>query len=74
MTSKMVLGTLSSNISTPMGILSVVLVSTVVLVLIYRALLPKPIPGIPHNKISARRILGDAPDVSLNSGLILPQV
>lgn len=32
--------------------------------MLYRALLPKPIPGIPHNKVSARRILGDAPDVS----------
>ena len=27
-------------------------------------MLPRPIPGIPHKKASARRILGDAPDVS----------
>ena len=27
-------------------------------------MLPRPIPGIPHEKASARRILGDAPDVS----------
>ncbi|KAG2000852.1 hypothetical protein GB937_010771 [Aspergillus fischeri] len=30
---------------------------------VYRALLPKPIPGIPYNKASANRILGDAPDL-----------
>ena len=30
---------------------------------LYRAALPKPIPGIPYNKASAKRILGDAPDV-----------
>jgi hypothetical protein len=33
-------------------------------VCIHHALLPKPIPGIPYNKASANRILGDAPDVS----------
>ncbi|KAF2168160.1 hypothetical protein M409DRAFT_21605 [Zasmidium cellare ATCC 36951] len=31
--------------------------------LLYRSLLPKPIPGIPYNKDSARSLLGDAPDV-----------
>jgi len=31
---------------------------------LYRQLLPKPIPGIPYNKRSAKRILGDIPDVS----------
>ena len=35
-----------------------------VTVLAYRALLPRPIPGIPYKKKSAKRILGDAPDVS----------
>ncbi|KAF7190024.1 Cytochrome P450 monooxygenase [Pseudocercospora fuligena] len=30
--------------------------------LAYRALLPKPIPGIPYDEKSARRILGDIPD------------
>ncbi|KAI1387795.1 cytochrome P450 [Hypoxylon trugodes] len=37
-----------------------------VLALLYcvrRVLLPKPIPGIPYNKASAGRILGDVPDV-----------
>ena len=29
----------------------------------YRAMLPKPIPGIPYKRESAQRILGDAPDV-----------
>ncbi len=36
----------------------------IIAALIYRALLPRPIPGIPYNKTSAKRILGDAPDVS----------
>jgi hypothetical protein len=27
---------------------------------LYRAALPKPIPGIPHNEESAKRILGDS--------------
>ena len=31
--------------------------------LLYRYLLPRPIPGIPYNKEAARRILGDAPDI-----------
>nr|POE79794.1 cytochrome p450 4v2 [Quercus suber] len=30
--------------------------------LVYRSFLPKPIPGIPYDKKSAARILGDAPD------------
>ena len=29
---------------------------------LYRAALPKPIPGIPYNEASAKRILGDAPE------------
>jgi len=29
----------------------------------YRAFLPKPIPGIPYKKTSAKKILGDAPEV-----------
>ncbi|PPJ57083.1 hypothetical protein CBER1_00480 [Cercospora berteroae] len=28
----------------------------------YQKLLPKPMPGIPYNKTSARRLLGDVPD------------
>lgn len=31
--------------------------------LCYRAMLPRPLPGIPYKKASARRILGDAPDL-----------
>ncbi|KAI1869817.1 uncharacterized protein JN550_005407 [Neoarthrinium moseri] len=31
--------------------------------LVYQWALPKPIPGIPHNKASARRLLGDIPDL-----------
>jgi hypothetical protein len=30
---------------------------------LYRAALPKPIHGIPHNKLAANRIWGDAPDM-----------
>ncbi|KAF2172646.1 hypothetical protein M409DRAFT_16608 [Zasmidium cellare ATCC 36951] len=29
----------------------------------YRAALPRPLPGIPYNKKSAQRLLGDAPDL-----------
>jgi len=35
-----------------------------VIALVYRAFLPKPIPGIPYKKSSANNVLGDAPDVS----------
>jgi hypothetical protein len=31
---------------------------------IYRWLLPKPIPGIPHNQRATRTLLGDSPDVT----------
>lgn len=31
---------------------------------LYRAALPKPFPGIPYHKASARRILGDIPDLA----------
>lgn len=44
-------------------IASVAILAAVVAV-VYRAILPKPIPGIPYNKASVSRILGDAPDVS----------
>lgn len=30
---------------------------------LYRAALPKPIPGIPYNEAAAKRILGDAPEL-----------
>lgn len=30
---------------------------------LYQRLLPQPIPGIPYNKESARKLLGDAPDM-----------
>lgn len=30
---------------------------------VYRALLPKPIPGIPYKKTSAKKLFGDAPEV-----------
>jgi len=31
--------------------------------MLYRWLLPKPIPGIPYNKVAAERLWGDAPDM-----------
>ncbi|KAF4536396.1 Cytochrome p450 monooxygenase [Lasiodiplodia theobromae] len=34
-----------------------------VLYMIYRAALPRPIPGIPHNKDAASKILGDIPEM-----------
>jgi hypothetical protein len=30
---------------------------------LYHRLLPQPLPGIPHNETSARKLLGDAPDM-----------
>lgn len=38
-------------------------VTFVLLTLLYRAALPKPIPGIPYNHASARSILGDIPSM-----------
>lgn len=35
--------------------------------LIYRLALPKPIPGIPYNKTSASRLLGDIPDLAADT-------
>jgi hypothetical protein len=35
----------------------------VVVYLVYQAALPTPIPGIPYKTISARRLLGDLPDM-----------
>ncbi|MBE3047193.1 hypothetical protein IMZ48_32655 [Candidatus Bathyarchaeota archaeon] len=31
---------------------------------LYRSLLPKPLPGIPYNKESAKRFFGDIPDMT----------
>jgi hypothetical protein len=33
------------------------------LYLAYRAILPKPIAGIPYNKVAAGRMLGDIPEM-----------
>lgn len=65
MVSKGILKVLAPSASTPTIVFVAVSLALAAFVLLYRALLPKPIPGIPHNKVSARRILGDAPDVSL---------
>ena len=48
-------------------VIASVCIFAAVVALAYRAILPKPIPGIPYNKASASRILGDAPDVSCSS-------
>ncbi|KAK2052932.1 cytochrome P450 monooxygenase [Colletotrichum caudatum] len=34
-----------------------------VLCVLYRALLPRPLPGIPHNEAAAKSILGDMPEM-----------
>lgn len=34
-----------------------------VLFAVYRRLLPQPTPGIPYDRKSAQRLLGDAPDM-----------
>lgn len=35
----------------------------VVLYVAYRAVLPKPLPGIPYNRDAAKSILGDIPEM-----------
>lgn len=50
-------------------VIASVCIFAAVVALAYRAILPKPIPGIPYNKASASRILGDAPDVSCSLSL-----
>jgi hypothetical protein len=35
----------------------------VIAYLVYGAAMPKPLPGIPYNRISASRLLGDLPDL-----------
>ncbi|KAK5122321.1 hypothetical protein LTR85_004232 [Meristemomyces frigidus] len=49
----------------PWSLSTISLISACVVALgigLYRLALPKPIPGIPYNKRSAKRILGDVPD------------
>lgn len=46
--------------STTYGVLSAVIV---LLYALYRAALPKPIPGIPYHEASASRMFGDAPSM-----------
>ncbi|KAI3334982.1 hypothetical protein F4824DRAFT_501637 [Ustulina deusta] len=45
------------------GIGVVLSVVSVCVYLLYRWLLPKPIPGIPYNPEAAKRLFGDAPDM-----------
>lgn len=47
-----------SHSSTTYGVLGALLV---LLYALYRAALPKPIPGIPYHEASANSVLGDAP-------------
>lgn len=48
----------------------VVGIGATLLYALYRRLLPKPLPGIPYNKESAKRLMGDIPDVAafINAG------
>ncbi|KEQ59861.1 cytochrome P450 [Aureobasidium melanogenum CBS 110374] len=43
-------------------LLALSLLSLTLLYLVYRAVFPRPIPGIPYNKDAARSILGDLPE------------
>jgi hypothetical protein len=36
---------------------------SIALYIAYRAILPKPIPGIPYNKDAAGKLLGDIPEM-----------
>ncbi|KAK1758058.1 cytochrome P450 [Echria macrotheca] len=47
------------------------LVVTSLLLLLRWAALPRPIPGIPYNRESARRIMGDIPDMKKAKGIRL---
>jgi hypothetical protein len=50
--------------STMMTWIAVALVGVLILVYTaYQWVLPKPIPGIPYNKVAAQRLLGDIPDM-----------
>jgi hypothetical protein len=54
------------SLFTMIGLSTLALYSAVVLAVgyfLYRAALPKPIPGIPYNEAAAKRILGDAPEL-----------
>ncbi|KAL4878061.1 cytochrome P450 monooxygenase [Aspergillus karnatakaensis] len=46
------------------AVIKIVATGLVGLCLLYRALLPKPIRGIPYNKPAAKRLLGDVPDIT----------
>jgi hypothetical protein len=41
----------------------------ILLILLWRAALPKPIPAIPYNTASAKRIFGDVPDMQKAAGV-----
>ncbi|KAK1991632.1 cytochrome P450 monooxygenase [Colletotrichum falcatum] len=42
--------------------------SILLLYLLYRAMLPRPLPGIPYNEAAARSILGDMPEMIGHAG------
>ena len=54
---------LLKQMMSPIGLTISALVISVVGYCLRRVLLPEPIPGIPHSKASANRILGDVPDL-----------
>ncbi|KAG8166735.1 hypothetical protein KVR01_002424 [Diaporthe batatas] len=54
-----------ATLTTPEATAVVIILSVSVAVLfLYQLSLPKPLPGIPYNKSSARSILGDLPEVA----------
>jgi hypothetical protein len=57
-----------STSTSTIGVVAAALLAA--LILLCRAALPKPIHGIPYKKGSEKRLLGDAPDVSLNQSIV----
>jgi hypothetical protein len=59
-----VLNLAQQQLSAPLPLATSILASVaVVIYLLYRAALPKPIPGIPYDANAAKRILGSIPDL-----------
>ena len=62
----MIVANLGVTMTTGVFSSTVVLVASgalLVLYLAYRAALPRPIPGIPHNRDAASKLLGDVPEM-----------
>ena len=49
------------EVSSTIGVVSV---GATLLYAVYKYLLPKPLPGIPYNEESSKRLMGDIPDIT----------